>query len=131
MTKNKSLRRLASSSALAMPPRPRLPAWRLPARHLHASAWTGQPRTAAPPLSTSIAASLARAATEEQAGRTELHGWIRSIRRQKNISFAVLSDGSQVGGVQVVLPKDLDDKCVLSLHLTALCRADEPPHCAA
>ncbi|GAA5997773.1 asparagine--tRNA ligase SLM5 [Rhodotorula paludigena] len=100
-----------------MPPRPRLPAWRLPARHLHASAWTGQPRTAAPPLSTSIAASLARTAGEEQAGRTELHGWIRSIRRQKNISFAVLSDGSQVGGVQVVLPKGLDD------NLTVGCSA--------
>lgn len=37
-----------------------------------------------------------------------LQGWIRSCRRQKNISFAVLNDGSNVAGIQAVLSKGLD-----------------------
>ncbi|BGP39692.1 asparaginyl-tRNA synthetase [Rhodotorula kratochvilovae] len=88
-----------------MPPRPRLPAWCAPARQLHASARAQQP----PPLPTTVAASLAAASSREGPAADTLSGWIRSVRRQKNISFAVLSDGSQVGGVQVVLPKGLDE----------------------
>ncbi|GAA6027488.1 hypothetical protein JCM8097_007886 [Rhodosporidiobolus ruineniae] len=40
---------------------------------------------------------------------TTLNCWVRSVRRQKNISFAVVSDGTVPGGVQVVLPKGVGD----------------------
>ncbi|GAA5924420.1 hypothetical protein JCM3775_005375 [Rhodotorula graminis] len=89
-----------------MAPRPRLPALIPPARHLHSSACARHPP---PPLPTTVAASLAAASSSTGPAPDTLSGWIRSVRRQKNVSFAVLSDGSQVGGVQVVLPKGLDD----------------------
>ncbi|GAA5935695.1 hypothetical protein JCM10213_003662 [Rhodosporidiobolus nylandii] len=38
-----------------------------------------------------------------------LNCWVRSVRRQKNISFAVVSDGTVPGGVQVVLPKGVGE----------------------
>lgn len=37
-----------------------------------------------------------------------INGWIRSCRRQKNLSFAVINDGSNLKGLQVVLSKELD-----------------------
>ena len=36
---------------------------------------------------------------------TTISGWIKSIRKQKNISFAVLTDGSSTKGLQTVLVK--------------------------
>ncbi|CAG8585159.1 1202_t:CDS:2 [Acaulospora morrowiae] len=36
----------------------------------------------------------------------EVHGWIRSIRTQKNVSFANVNDGSSLKGLQVVLTND-------------------------
>jgi len=89
-----------------MPPRPRLQPWIAPARHLHASSAVRLP----PPLPATVAASLAAASSSQGPAQDTLSGWIRSVRRQKNVSFAVLSDGSQVGGVQVVLPKGLDEE---------------------
>ncbi|GAA6051378.1 hypothetical protein JCM3770_004510 [Rhodotorula araucariae] len=88
-----------------MRPRPRLPVWCAPARQLHASTRVHQP----PLLPTTVAASLAVASSRKGPTADTLNGWIRSVRRQKNISFAVLGDGSQAGGVQVVLPKGLDE----------------------
>ncbi|GAA5878771.1 hypothetical protein JCM16303_007176 [Sporobolomyces ruberrimus] len=38
-----------------------------------------------------------------------LNGWIKTVRKSKNLSFAVLTDGTKVGGVQVVLPKGLEE----------------------
>ncbi|GAA5912289.1 hypothetical protein JCM8208_001324 [Rhodotorula glutinis] len=89
-----------------MAPRPRLPALLAPARHLHASACA---RHRPPPLPTTVAASLSAASSSTGPAPDTLSGWVRSVRRQKNVSFAVLSDGTQVGGVQVVLPKGLDE----------------------
>ncbi|GAA5981836.1 hypothetical protein JCM10908_004629 [Rhodotorula pacifica] len=66
--------------------------------------------TSAAALPPTIASSLASASTGENDASTTLNGWIRSVRRQKNISFAVLSDASTVGGVQVVLPKGSDER---------------------
>ncbi|KAL4067067.1 hypothetical protein V8B97DRAFT_1874355 [Scleroderma yunnanense] len=35
--------------------------------------------------------------------KVQVHGWIKSVRRQKNIAFAVLNDGSCASGLQAVL----------------------------
>ena len=37
---------------------------------------------------------------------TTVSGWIKSIRKQKNISFAVITDGSSTKGLQAVLVKE-------------------------
>ncbi|KAI4293957.1 asparaginyl-tRNA synthetase [Schizophyllum commune Loenen D] len=39
-----------------------------------------------------------------------LNGWIKSIRKQKRVSFAVISDGSNAKGIQAVFPNTLDVK---------------------
>ncbi|KAH9483840.1 Asparagine--tRNA ligase [Psilocybe cubensis] len=39
---------------------------------------------------------------------TTVSGWIRSIRKQKNLAFAVITDGSAPQGLQVVFLKGLD-----------------------
>lgn len=44
--------------------------------------------------------------------RVEVHGWVRSLRRQKRVSFLELNDGSSSQTIQVVtsselLPKDI------------------------
>ena len=45
---------------------------------------------------------------------TAVSGWIKSIRKQKNISFAVITDGSSTKGLQAVLVKgDKDDEDLL------------------
>ncbi|GAA5870247.1 hypothetical protein JCM3774_004621 [Rhodotorula dairenensis] len=71
-------------------------------------------------LPPTIASSLGHATGTDSDASTTLNGWIRSVRRQKNISFAVLSDASTVGGVQVVLPKGLDER--LSIGCSASLR---------
>lgn len=40
---------------------------------------------------------------------TSVSGWIKSIRKQKNVSFAVLTDGSSTTGLQAVLVKGKED----------------------
>lgn len=65
------------------------------------------------PLPTTIASAL-KASTASSTEPVTINGWIRSCRRQKNVSFAVINDGSSVGGVQAVLSKELDDGCVSS-----------------
>ncbi|KAF9479747.1 asparaginyl-tRNA synthetase [Pholiota conissans] len=40
---------------------------------------------------------------------TTVFGWIKSIRKQKNMSFAVITDGSSANGLQAVLLKGKDD----------------------
>lgn len=37
----------------------------------------------------------------------ELHGWVRTIRRQKKVSFISLHDGSDWKGIQAVVPSAL------------------------
>jgi aspartyl/asparaginyl-tRNA synthetase len=32
----------------------------------------------------------------------EVHGWVRSVRKQKRVAFAALSDGSHPAGIQAV-----------------------------
>lgn len=41
-------------------------------------------------------------------GLLTINAWVRSCRRQKNVAFAVLNDGSNVAGIQAVLPKGLE-----------------------
>ncbi|KAF8654697.1 hypothetical protein AX16_003448 [Volvariella volvacea WC 439] len=42
----------------------------------------------------------AEAATTEE--RITVHGWVKSVRKQKNVSFAVITDGSTAKGLQTV-----------------------------
>lgn len=52
------------------------------------------------PRGNSIATILARDASIEDA---EVHGWVRSVRKQKKIAFAALGDGSTLDSLQAVL----------------------------
>lgn len=60
-------------------------------------------------LPSSIQASLASAGSTSETEAVTLHGWIRACRKQKNVAFAVLNDGSSLNGVQVVLKKGLEE----------------------
>ncbi|SCZ98773.1 BZ3500_MvSof-1268-A1-R1_Chr3-1g05610 [Microbotryum saponariae] len=53
---------------------------------------------------TTTSASVAAA----EAKTTTISGWIRSCRRQKNVTFAVLNDGSDVKGIQAVMAAGID-----------------------
>ena len=50
---------------------------------------------------------------------TTVSGWIKSIRKQKNVSFAVITDGSSTKGLQAVLVKGdrADDEDLLRRYL--------------
>ena len=37
-----------------------------------------------------------------------LKGWVRTVRNGKNVSFINLNDGSNMGGIQIVVPSDMD-----------------------
>jgi asparaginyl-tRNA synthetase len=52
---------------------------------------------------TSVATILAR---EEPVEDAEVHGWVRSVRKQKKIAFAALGDGSTLDSLQAVLKPD-------------------------
>lgn len=58
-------------------------------------------------LSPSIRQLLAEPPQNEST--TVVSGWIKSIRKQKNVSFAVLTDGSSTTGLQAVLVKGKED----------------------
>ena len=38
-----------------------------------------------------------------------LKGWVRTVRNGKNVSFFNLNDGSNMGGIQIVVPAELDE----------------------
>ena len=42
-----------------------------------------------------------------QKAQIQVNGWIKSVRRQKNVEFAVISDGSSTNGLQAVFKKDV------------------------
>ena len=51
--------------------------------------------------------------TAGQETRVQVNGWIKSVRRQKNVIFAVVNDGSCASGLQAVLkPAATPEKCV-------------------
>ena len=41
-----------------------------------------------------------------------VHGYVRSVRKQKRIAFAVIGDGSTLSTVQAVLPPQLAEELV-------------------
>nr|GFD58112.1 hypothetical protein [Tanacetum cinerariifolium] len=45
-----------------------------------------------------------------------VHGYVRSVRKQKRIAFAVIGDGSTLSTVQAVLSPQLAEKLVSSPH---------------
>ncbi|KAH7912364.1 hypothetical protein BJ138DRAFT_1083725 [Hygrophoropsis aurantiaca] len=56
-----------------------------------------------------------------QSSPIEVSGWVKSIRRQKNVTFALINDGSWAPGVQAVLsaantPKNLTNGASVRLH---------------
>lgn len=42
--------------------------------------------------------------------KVEVHGWIRSVRIQKNVSFAMVNDGSSLKGLQAILTAEAAKK---------------------
>ncbi|KIJ61659.1 hypothetical protein HYDPIDRAFT_136994 [Hydnomerulius pinastri MD-312] len=44
---------------------------------------------------------------QESASNIHVHGWVKSVRRQKNVTFAVINDGSCASGLQAVLNNNL------------------------
>lgn len=61
----------------------------------------GAVRRAFPPT---IRQLLAPGYAGERSG-IQVNGWIKSVRRQKNVEFAVVSDGSSTSGLQAVFKK--------------------------
>lgn len=47
----------------------------------------------------------------------EVYGWIRSVRKQKRVAFAAVSDGSNPEGLQAVFSPELAKECVRYLFL--------------
>jgi len=85
-------------------------------RRLAATASAPSSRFSLPPT---IRQLLARPSpTEEPA---TVSGWIKSIRKQKNVSFAVITDGSSAEGLQAVLIKGKDDE-LLRKFVPLLCK---------
>ena len=68
---------------------------------------------------TSIKQALA--AQEEKLGLS-VNGWVRSLRRGKEVSFATLNDGSCFDSLQVVISPDLADYEVVTRVGTGACR---------
>lgn len=63
-----------------------------------------------PARTLSIAAHLAAPVpptAADDAPAITINGWVRSCRKQKNISFAVVNDGSNVQGIQAVVPSGM------------------------
>jgi hypothetical protein len=58
---------------------------------------------------------------DENGGQSlTVHGWVRSIRKQKRVAFAALTDGSCAEGMQAVLSPELAKPCVTVLfHLAS------------
>ncbi|KAH7926152.1 asparaginyl-tRNA synthetase [Leucogyrophana mollusca] len=68
--------------------------------------------TAGTSLPQTIRQLLARPESSQPLHPVEVSGWVKSVRRQKNVTFAVISDGSWAPGMQAVLsntniPKNL------------------------
>ncbi|KAG2059804.1 asparaginyl-tRNA synthetase [Suillus hirtellus] len=59
--------------------------------------------TSLPPTIRQLLSSLPPAG---QAIKVQLSGWIKSVRKQKNVTFAVINDGSCASGLQAVLKSD-------------------------
>jgi hypothetical protein len=55
-----------------------------------------------------------------------VNGWVRSVRKQKRVSFAEIDDGSTVNGLQAVLRPEQAKESVVFRHSTLfLFSADE------
>lgn len=40
---------------------------------------------------------------KEDATQVSVRGWVRSVRKQKQVSFATINDGSNLKGIQAIL----------------------------
>ena len=58
-----------------------------------------------PPTISQLLKSDAEPRASDAPTTTTVSGWIKSIRKQKNVSFAVITDGSSDKGLQAVLVK--------------------------
>ncbi|GAA6018510.1 hypothetical protein JCM11491_006429 [Sporobolomyces phaffii] len=86
---------------------------------LRAAYSTGPAISRLPPLLSSFESDPSTSSSATPASRpTRLNGWVASIRKQKNVSFAAISDGSKVGRTQVVLPKGLEQGLTVGCSAT-------------
>jgi asparaginyl-tRNA synthetase len=69
-------------------------------RHTRRHVSSAAKGSSSPRENNSIATILARDAPVENA---EVHGWVRTVRKQKKIAFAALGDGSTLDSLQAVL----------------------------
>ncbi|SCV74271.1 BQ2448_6703 [Microbotryum intermedium] len=65
--------------------------------------------TLSSPAASGTHQDAARTTSSEAAATSTISGWVRSCRRQKNVTFTVLNDGSDVKGVQAVIAPGLDE----------------------
>lgn len=60
---------------------------------------------------------LSSADNTTHASSVRVSGWVKSVRRQKNVAFAVITDGSSSNGLQAVFTDVTAAKqCVLPAH---------------
>lgn len=50
------------------------------------------------------------AATEASEGPVLVKGWVRTVRKQKTLAFVEVNDGSNLSGIQCVVPFDAIDE---------------------
>jgi asparaginyl-tRNA synthetase len=55
---------------------------------------------------------------EHEHAITTVHGWIKSVRRQKNVSFAVVNDGTTLKGLQAVFLQPETEQAATMKRLT-------------
>ncbi|KAF8492117.1 hypothetical protein JB92DRAFT_3085038 [Gautieria morchelliformis] len=55
---------------------------------------------------------------EHEHAITTVHGWIKSVRRQKNVSFAVVNDGTTLKGLQAVFLQPETEQAAIMKRLT-------------
>lgn len=62
------------------------------------------------PASTIVPRMKAADATEPTDHPVVVKGWVRTVRKQKTLAFVEVNDGSNLGGIQTVLPFDAIDE---------------------
>lgn len=75
--------------------------------------------TTLPPTIRQILSTYSKTGPPEHTSAvTTVHGWIKSVRRQKNVSFAVVNDGTTLQGLQAVFIHPEAEQASLMKRLT-------------
>ena len=54
----------------------------------------------------------------KEGSQIEVMGWVRTIRKSKNVSFISLNDGSTINSLQIVLNMEIFDEKIIDKILT-------------